>query len=166
MKTWISQRSRNTSNVRAHHVHERTDNLTLSKQSHSSRRNNSRNIRNHGGSTPSRRPLAHFSFPFFSFRSQTNRTAYTQSAPERTSLIVAARAALDELNLHAVPTVAGIGAASTRESIQLAREAAAAGADFAIAIPPGYYAGALIADSMAALRTYFLDIAEASPIPV
>jgi len=85
---------------------------------------------------------------------------------ERTSLIVAGRAALDEINLNTVPIVAGIGAASTRESIQLAKDAAAAGADFAIAIPPGYYAGPLIAENMVALRTYFLDIAEASPIPV
>ncbi|TVY22568.1 putative 4-hydroxy-2-oxoglutarate aldolase, mitochondrial [Lachnellula hyalina] len=88
------------------------------------------------------------------------------SALERTSLIVAGRAALDEINLNTVPIVAGIGAASTRESIQLAKDAAAAGADFAIAIPPGYYAGPLIAENMAALRTYFLDISEASPIPV
>jgi L-threo-3-deoxy-hexylosonate aldolase len=81
-------------------------------------------------------------------------------------LIVAGRSALNEINLVTVPIVAGIGAASTRESIQLAKEAASAGADFAIAIPPGYYAGPLIADNMAALRNYFLDIAEASPIPV
>jgi 4-hydroxy-2-oxoglutarate aldolase len=90
----------------------------------------------------------------------------SQSSSERTSLIVAGRSALDEINLSTVPIVAGIGEASTRESIQLAKEAASAGADFAIAIPPGYYAGPLVADNMAALRDYFLDIAEASPIPV
>lgn len=61
--------------------------------------------------------------------------------------------------------MAGIGATSTRESIQLAKEAAAAGADFAIAIPPGYYAGALKAD-VTAIKNFFVDIAEASPIPV
>ncbi|TVY84403.1 L-threo-3-deoxy-hexylosonate aldolase [Lachnellula suecica] len=88
------------------------------------------------------------------------------SASERTSLIVAARSALDDIGLDAVPIVAGIGATSTRESIQLSKDAASAGADFAIAIPPGYYAGPLMADNMAALRNYFLDIAEASPIPV
>lgn len=81
-------------------------------------------------------------------------------------MIVAARSALDEINLSTVPIVAGIGATSTRESIQLSKDAAAAGADFAIAIPPGYYAGPLMVDNMTALRTYFLDIAEASPIPV
>ncbi|KAF4628240.1 hypothetical protein G7Y89_g9914 [Cudoniella acicularis] len=77
-----------------------------------------------------------------------------------------AREALDEVNLTHIPIVAGIGATSTRESIQLAKDAALAGADFAIAIPPGYYAGPLMADNMAALKTFFVDIAEASPIPV
>jgi L-threo-3-deoxy-hexylosonate aldolase len=61
--------------------------------------------------------------------------------------------------------VAGIGATSTRESIELAREAALAGADFVIAISPGYYSGALLAD-MTSIKNYFVDIAAASPIPV
>lgn len=80
-------------------------------------------------------------------------------------MIIAGREALDEIGLTSVPIIAGIGATSTRESIQLAKDAAAAGADFAIAIPPGYYAGALMADT-AAVKNYFVDIAEASPIPV
>ncbi|KAH6666710.1 putative dihydrodipicolinate synthase [Halenospora varia] len=88
------------------------------------------------------------------------------SSAERTSLILAARQALDAANLAHIPIVAGVGATSTRESIQLAKEAAEAGADFAIAIPPGYYAGPLMADGMKALKGFFVDIAEASPIPV
>ncbi|KUJ15975.1 putative dihydrodipicolinate synthase [Mollisia scopiformis] len=87
------------------------------------------------------------------------------SAAERTALIIIGREALDEINLTSIPIVAGIGATSTRESIQLAKEAAAAGADFAIAIPPGYYAGVLKAD-VTAIKSFFVDIAEASPIPV
>ncbi|KAF8848018.1 putative dihydrodipicolinate synthase [Acephala macrosclerotiorum] len=87
------------------------------------------------------------------------------SGPERTALIIAGREALDEINLTSVPIFAGIGATSTRESIQLAKDAAGAGADFAIAIPPGYYAEALTADT-AAIKNFFVDIAEASPIPV
>lgn len=70
-----------------------------------------------------------------------------------------------------IPIVAGVGAPSTRETIALARDAAAAGADFVMVIPPGYYAGALKADvggggGSAALREYFVDVAEASPVPV
>ena len=55
------------------------------------------------------------------------------------------------------------GVGSTKGSIQLSKEAAEAGADFAIVIPSGYYAGALGRD---ALKKYFIDVAEASPIPV
>jgi 4-hydroxy-2-oxoglutarate aldolase len=88
-----------------------------------------------------------------------------QSHSERQELIRAARETLDEAKLTNVPIVAGIGATSTRESIEFAKEAAAAGADYAIAISPSYYAGALIGNSEA-LRNYFVEIAEASPIPV
>jgi 4-hydroxy-2-oxoglutarate aldolase len=59
------------------------------------------------------------------------------------------------------PSISGVG--STKGTIQLSKEAAAAGADFAIVIPSGYYAGAL---GREALKKYFVDVAEASPIPV
>jgi L-threo-3-deoxy-hexylosonate aldolase len=48
-------------------------------------------------------------------------------------------------------------------TIQLTKEAAEAGADFSIVIASGYYAGAL---SKAALKKFFVDVADASPIPV
>ena len=64
-----------------------------------------------------------------------------------------------------MPIIAGAGAASTRESIILAKEAAAAGADYVMVIPPGYYASTLRADSGAITR-FFIDIAEASPVPI
>jgi len=95
----------------------------------------------------------------------TNTPHPLQSHKERQSLITTARHALDEANLPHVPIIAGIGAPSTRESIELAHEAAAAGADFAIAIAPGYYAGALLARPES-VRDFFVDVAEGSPIPV
>jgi L-threo-3-deoxy-hexylosonate aldolase len=64
-----------------------------------------------------------------------------------------------------MPIVAGAGAPSTRESIILAKEAAIAGADFVMVIPPGYYASTL-AGNRAAVRQFFVDIAEASPVPI
>ena len=64
-----------------------------------------------------------------------------------------------------MPIVAGVGAPSTRESIELSIEATAAGADFVMAIPPGYYAGALLADTTA-IKNFFVDIANKSPVPV
>jgi L-threo-3-deoxy-hexylosonate aldolase len=67
--------------------------------------------------------------------------------------------------LKNVPIVAGAGAASTRESIELCKDAAEAGADYVMVIPPGYYAGTLLADT-SSIKKFFVDIAEASPVPV
>lgn len=89
-----------------------------------------------------------------------------QSREERVKLIQTARVALDKNGLQGVPVVAGAGAASTRESILLARDAADAGAAFVLAIPPGYYAGNLMANKMAAVKQFYIDIAAASPVPV
>ncbi|KAJ5087250.1 hypothetical protein N7456_010866 [Penicillium angulare] len=88
-----------------------------------------------------------------------------QSRDERKQLIHAARQALNAINLHNVPIVAGTGAASTRESIELCKDAAEAGSDYVMVIPPGYYSGALISNSKA-IEKFFTDIAQVSPIPV
>ncbi|BGP15881.1 hypothetical protein JCM10213_003690 [Rhodosporidiobolus nylandii] len=83
---------------------------------------------------------------------------------ERTQVVRAAREALDsDPKLARVPLVVGTGASSTRETIELTKEAAAEGADFAMVIAPGYFAGAL---SKQALKGFFVDVAEASPIPI
>lgn len=55
------------------------------------------------------------------------------------------------------------GGNSTRSTIELSKLAADAGADIAIVIPPGYFAGAM---SKEALKQFFADVAEGSPIPV
>ena len=62
--------------------------------------------------------------------------------------------------------MAGVGAPSTRETISLAKDAAAAGADFALVIAPGYFAAALKAGGPAAVRRFFVDVAGQSPVPV
>jgi hypothetical protein len=58
-----------------------------------------------------------------------------------------------------------VGANSTRETSQLAHDAAAAGADFVLVVPPGCYAGVLKANPTA-IRNFFVDVAAASPVPV
>ncbi|KAG5647227.1 hypothetical protein DXG03_000762 [Asterophora parasitica] len=85
------------------------------------------------------------------------------SHAERVSLIHAARKALDNAGFADLPTIVGTGAGSTRETIELGNEAGAAGADYAIVIASGYFAGAL---TRAALKAFFLEVAEKSPIPV
>ena len=87
------------------------------------------------------------------------------SSDERQSLIRTARRVLDSAqpSLAHVPIIAGTGAGSTRESIRLSREAAEAGADIAIVIVSGYFAAAL---DKQALKAYWTEIADKSPIPV
>ncbi|GAA5967900.1 hypothetical protein JCM3765_001782 [Sporobolomyces pararoseus] len=83
---------------------------------------------------------------------------------ERNQVVEAARQALDsDPNLSKIPLIVGTGASSTKETIQLSIEAAERGADFAMVITPGYFAGALHKE---ALKTFFVDVAEASPIPI
>lgn len=88
------------------------------------------------------------------------------TSSDRTQLIKAARASLDRGGLANVPLVAGVGAPSTRETIGFACEAAEAGADYAMVLPPGYYAGQLVAKGGEALKGYIVDVAERSPLPV
>ena len=87
------------------------------------------------------------------------------SHAERVTLIKETRKALDEADLKSIPIIAGTGAGSTRETKELCKEAADAGADFRIVIPPGYYAGVL-AKSPEALKALFIEVADDSPIPV
>lgn len=84
---------------------------------------------------------------------------------ERLVLIRAARKALDAAGFLDVPLIVGTGAASTRETVQLTADAAKAGADYAIVIASGYFAGAL-AHNHAALKAFWTEVAEKSPMPV
>jgi len=84
---------------------------------------------------------------------------------ERVQLIQEARKALDEAGFMNVPLIAGTGAGSTRETIQLTNEAAGAGADYAIVIASGYFAGPL-AGNREALRAFWVEVSQKSPIPV
>lgn len=81
-----------------------------------------------------------------------------RSLPEREG-----RSGAREGNRELIGNATRSGVGSTRGSIQLCKQAADAGADYAIVIPSGYFAGALSRD---ALKQYFLDIQAASPIPV
>lgn len=89
--------------------------------------------------------------------------AHHLTPPERVELIRAARTALDGANFATTPIIVGTAVGSTRETITLTKEAAEAGADYAIVIPSGYFAGAF---DRKAIKGFFRDVAGASPIPV
>lgn len=91
--------------------------------------------------------------------------AHHLSLSERTTLIRAARRVLDDAGLTHAPLIAGTGSGSTRETIQITKEAADAGADYAIVICSGYFAGVL-ANNKEALKNFWSEVAEKSPIPV
>ncbi len=59
--------------------------------------------------------------------------------------------------------LAGAGRQSTRATIQACVEAAAAGADAVLVLPPSYFHAQMTAD---ALRLHFWEVADASPVPV
>ncbi|KAH9928765.1 dihydrodipicolinate synthetase [Amylocystis lapponica] len=84
---------------------------------------------------------------------------------ERTAVIRAGREALDGAGFAEFPVIAGTGTGSTRETIELCKEAKEAGADYAIVIASGYFAGVL-AGHKKALKAYWMEVAEKSPIPV
>lgn len=87
----------------------------------------------------------------------TNGEFYAQSAPERAE---AARIVIDEV-AGAVPVVIGAGAATTRETIAIAADAAAAGAD-ALSIITPYFAAA----SQVEIENHFRAVADSVDVPV
>ncbi|KAI0717217.1 dihydrodipicolinate synthetase [Cerioporus squamosus] len=87
------------------------------------------------------------------------------SHSERVTVIKAARQALDDAGFTSMPIIAGTGAGSTRETIELSKQAAEAGADYTIVICSGYFAGAL-ANNKKALKAFWTEVAAESPIPV
>jgi 4-hydroxy-2-oxoglutarate aldolase len=84
---------------------------------------------------------------------------------ERTKIIQSARKALDAAGFSNTPLIVGAGGGSTRETVVFCEEVAAAGADAAIVITPGYFAGVL-ANHRRALKEFFVEVAERSPVPV
>ncbi|KAF2732663.1 dihydrodipicolinate synthase [Polyplosphaeria fusca] len=93
----------------------------------------------------------------------TNGEAVLLSRDEKKDILTMVRRCVTDLGLPAYPIVAGISGQSTNESIQLAHDAADAGASFALLLPPSFWAKAV---SEEALLGFYRDVADASPIPV
>ncbi|KAK8049002.1 hypothetical protein PG994_010732 [Apiospora phragmitis] len=92
----------------------------------------------------------------------TNGELALLTRAERQAVLRNARQAVADLVKADYHLVAGISAQSTAETVQLAREAAEAGAGWGLLLPPSYWAKALPTE---ALLAYFRDVADASPIP-
>ncbi|KAL4737692.1 GTP cyclohydrolase N terminal-domain-containing protein [Aspergillus similis] len=89
----------------------------------------------------------------------TNSEAFLLTREERAQLIAAAREAVGP----DFPLMAGVGAHSTKQVLELAADAASAGANYLLVLPPAYFGKAT---TMNVVKRFFADIARQSPLPV
>ncbi|KAI1192969.1 mitochondrial putative 4-hydroxy-2-oxoglutarate aldolase [Nemania serpens] len=95
----------------------------------------------------------------------SNGEAVHLTHAERQLVTATTRSALDQAGFSHVPVIVGCGAQSVRETIELCCEAADTGGDYALVLPPSYYA-TLFAPSSETIMRYFTEVADASPIPI
>ncbi|MCJ1409520.1 hypothetical protein MMC19_003601 [Ptychographa xylographoides] len=93
----------------------------------------------------------------------SNGEAVHLTPRERQTVTSVTRQALNDAGFGRMPIIVGCGAQSTRETIALCHDAAVAGGDYALVLPPAYYKPFL---PPAALHQFFLDVAAASPLPL
>ncbi|KAL2001227.1 hypothetical protein VTN02DRAFT_2088 [Thermoascus thermophilus] len=93
----------------------------------------------------------------------SNGEAVHLDREERKLITTATRRALDSNGYSSLPVIVGTGAQSTRETIQLCKDAAESGGDYAIVLPPCYYRSLVGRD---ALLDHFRAVADASPLPL
>jgi dihydrodipicolinate synthase/N-acetylneuraminate lyase len=93
----------------------------------------------------------------------SNGEAVHLSHRERNIVTSTTRKALDDAGYGFMPVIVGCGAQSTRETIELCEEAASAGGDYALVLPPAYYQGLF---SKHTVKEFFRDVANASPVPI
>ncbi|KAI0477751.1 dihydrodipicolinate synthetase [Xylariaceae sp. FL0804] len=84
---------------------------------------------------------------------------------ERQLVTSTTRGALDRAGFTHIPVIVGCAAQSTRETIEYCCEAWRAGGDYALVLPPSYYAP-LFAPASRTIVEYYARVASASPIPV
>lgn len=95
----------------------------------------------------------------------SNGEAVHLTHSERKLVTSTTRKALNEAGFSHMPIIVGCGTQSTRETIELCREAWEAGGDYALVLPPAYYAS-LFAPASETIIQYFNKVADASPIPI
>ncbi|KAL1968462.1 hypothetical protein VTN77DRAFT_1991 [Rasamsonia byssochlamydoides] len=89
----------------------------------------------------------------------TNAEAFLLTREERAQLIATAREAVGP----DFPLMAGVGAHSTKQTLELAADAAAAGANYLLVLPPAYFGKAT---TPAVVKRFFADVARKAPLPV
>lgn len=95
----------------------------------------------------------------------SNGEAVHLTHTERRLVTKTTRLALNNAGFDRMPIIVGCGAQSTRETIQLCKDAYQSGGDFALVLPPAYYAP-LFKPAAQTVIEYFTAVADASPIPL
>ncbi|KAJ5750294.1 L-threo-3-deoxy-hexylosonate aldolase [Penicillium manginii] len=94
----------------------------------------------------------------------SNGEAVHLTREERATVTRETRSALDEAGFQNVPVIAGASENSIRGTIDLCKEVAAAGGEYALIVPPSYYRAAVGNDET--IYEYFTSVADGSPIPL
>lgn len=95
----------------------------------------------------------------------SNGEAVHLTHSERQLVTATTRKALNDGGYAHMPIIVGCGSQSTRETIQYCTEAWEAGGDYALVLPPSYYAS-LFAPSSETIIEFFTTVADHSPIPI
>jgi len=95
----------------------------------------------------------------------SNGEAVHLTHAERHLVTSTTRKALNDAGFSHMPIIVGCGSQSTRETIQYCREGWEAGGDYALVLPPSYYAP-LFSPSNETIIEFFSTVADASPIPI
>ncbi|CZT01667.1 related to dihydrodipicolinate synthetase [Rhynchosporium agropyri] len=95
----------------------------------------------------------------------SNGEAVHLTHSERQIVTQTTRSALNAAGFSQLPVIVGCGTQSVRETIQYCREAHAAGGDYALVLPPSYYAS-LFSPAAASVIEFFNAVADKSPIPL
>ena len=89
----------------------------------------------------------------------TNAEAFLLTREERAQAISTAREAVGPN----VPIMAGVGAHSTKQVLELSQDAAKAGANYLLVLPPAYFGKAT---TPSVIKGFFADVANKAPLPV
>ncbi|TVY15421.1 putative mitochondrial 4-hydroxy-2-oxoglutarate aldolase [Lachnellula arida] len=95
----------------------------------------------------------------------SNGEAVHLTHEERQTVTQTTRTALTGAGFPQMPILVGCGAQSVRETISYCREAYATGGDYALVLPPSYYAP-LFSPAAASVIEFFNSVADQSPIPL
>ena len=93
----------------------------------------------------------------------SNGEAVHLTPTERTTVLKSIRSALDDAGHQDVALIAGCTEQSVRGTIALTKDAASAGADHAMILPPHYYRTAMTDE---VIYNFYKNVADESPIPV